>query len=131
LCAASGVRAMFPKLYLSEHLSDYNIVLIAEDQPEPGPKAKNPDSARVLLGHGAVLMGRSEYFELKLQQPFGKAKTSKTSGKPRLYVQVRARTPPSKHALPSGAERALSLPPAAGPGAVGRVRAAAAVPHLP
>ena len=83
---------MFPKLYLSEHLSDYNIVLIAEDQPEPGPKAKNPASARVLLGHGAVLMGRSEYFELKLQQPFGKA-TAKTSVKPRLYVQARAPHP--------------------------------------
>jgi hypothetical protein len=79
---------MFHKLYLSAHLSDYDIVLIAEYQPEPGPAACSPHGCRAIFGHGALLMGKSEYFELKLQQPLGRARTA--SGKPRLFVQVRA-----------------------------------------
>jgi hypothetical protein len=109
---------MFRELYLSEHLSDYDIVLIAEDQPEPGPAARSPRGSRAILGHGAVLMGKSEYFKLKLQQPFGKTSRARAAakGKPRLFVQVRA--PPqlksparAATAISSHSAQPLSLPP--------------------
>ena len=84
---------MFRELYLSEHLSDYDIVIIAEDQPEPGAEDDSPHGCRAILGHGAVLMGKSEYFKLKLQQPFGETSRARAAAKrkPRLFVQVRAR----------------------------------------
>jgi hypothetical protein len=84
---------MFREAYLSEHLSDYDIVLIAEDHPEPGPAARSPHGCRAILGHAVLLMGKSEYFKLKLQQPFGEASRARAAAKrkPRLFVQVRAR----------------------------------------
>ncbi len=79
------------KLFMSNALSDYDVVLIAEEQPEPGTGAAIPDGARVLPGHGAVLISKSEYFDVKIFTPLRQAaEEAPPAGKRRLFVQVRA-----------------------------------------
>jgi hypothetical protein len=47
--------------------------------------------ARVVPGHGAVLMCKSVYFDVKLLEPLGQDRAkAQAPGKPRLFVQVGA-----------------------------------------
>jgi hypothetical protein len=78
----------FARLYASQTLSDYDVVLIEEGQREPGPEEATANGARVVPGHGAVLMCKSEYFNIKMLEPLGQDR-AKAPGKPRLFVQVR------------------------------------------
>jgi hypothetical protein len=73
----AGIHA---KLYRSDTISDFDVVLISESQREPGPEK---ETARVVPGHG-----KSEYFELKIVKPLD-ARSARTPGRKRLFVQVR------------------------------------------
>jgi hypothetical protein len=79
------------KLYKNNALSDYDVVLIAEEQPEPAAGEETPDGARVLPAHGTVLVSKSEYFDVKIFTPLSQAaEEAPPAGKRRLFVQVGA-----------------------------------------
>lgn len=86
----NNMASAFAKAYKSNFLADHTLVLIDECTEEQSHGGDSNAESTGTPVHGVLLMAKSEYFQLKLQNPLGSQQpsASDTTILKRLEVKV-------------------------------------------